>query len=89
MDQVFTFFNKVIGIERLKVIHANDARGELGSNLDRHEHIGKGILGETGFRAIINHPLIVKYDIPFILETPENDEGDFIINLAKMRELAL
>lgn len=87
VDQVLTYFNQVIGIEKLKVIHANDAKAKLGSNLDRHEHIGMGFIGETGFKAMLNHPDIVKNEVPFILETPINDQGDFKSNIMKLKEL--
>lgn len=87
VDMVFRHFDSVIGMERLRVVHANDSKGELGSNLDRHEHIGLGAIGEGGFHAIIHHPLVVQYDIPFILETPDDELGDFRTDIAKMREL--
>lgn len=87
VDLVFQHFDQIIGMDKLKVIHANDAKGELGSNLDRHEHIGQGEIGEEGFRAILQNDFVVKYDIPFILETPEDENGDFRSNLAKLREL--
>ncbi|AZR72402.1 endonuclease [Anoxybacter fermentans] len=88
VDKVFTDLDQVIGIDKLKVIHANDAKGGLGSNLDRHEHIGFGAIGEAGFKAMIHHPMVLKYDIPFILETPLDEKGDFETNIKKMRELA-
>ncbi len=57
-----------IGISRLKVIHLNDSRGELGSNLDRHYHVGIGKIGEDGFKIILNNKKL--HHIPFIMETP-------------------
>lgn len=86
-DEVFRHFDQVIGFDKLRIIHANDAKADLGSNLDRHQHIGHGCIGEEGFRSMINHPLIIEYDVPFILETPEDEIGDFISNIAKLREL--
>src|SRR3989339_822720 len=46
VDEVFKKFDKLIGLEKLAVIHTNDSKTELGSHKDRHEHIGKGFLGE-------------------------------------------
>jgi deoxyribonuclease-4 len=58
----------------VRVIHANDSKGVLGSRLDRHENIGAGNIGEAGFRRILTHPAL--RDKPFILETPVEEEGD-------------
>lgn len=87
VDQVFSHFDQVIGMEKLKVIHANDAKADLGSKLDRHEHIGLGQIGSAGFRALINHPLVRQYDLPFILETPVDEVGDHRIDLERLKEL--
>lgn len=88
VDQVFRHFDNVIGFDRLRVIHANDSKGEPGSNLDRHEHIGMGVIGEIGFHAITHHPLAVENNIAFILETPDDEHGGFERDIAKLRELA-
>ena len=48
--------DRVLGIDNVKVIHANDSKTPLGSHIDRHEHIGHGYIGEEGFRRILNHP---------------------------------
>ena len=48
--------DRLLGIENVGVIHCNDSKGALGSHLDRHEHIGRGHIGEDGFRRILNHP---------------------------------
>jgi len=74
-------------MERLKLLHLNDCRGELGSHLDRHEHIGLGLIGETGFRAILNHPALCR--MPMILETPVDSRRDDLGNLMTIRRLAL
>jgi deoxyribonuclease-4 len=63
----------------------NDSKGELGSHLDRHEHIGKGKIGSEGFRGIINHSAL--RELPAILETPEDEPGDDIKNLQVVRSL--
>lgn len=60
-----------IGLHRLKVIHLNDSKGQLGSNLDRHYHIGIGKIGEIAFRSLLNDKEL--RHIPFIMETPIDD----------------
>lgn len=60
------------GLERLVLIHANDSKAALGSHVDRHEHIGKGMIGREGFRTILNEPRL--RHLPFILETPDQEE---------------
>jgi deoxyribonuclease-4 len=67
-------FNELIGVDRLKVVHLNDSKRELGCGLDRHEHIGIGKIGEEGFKHILRHPVIK--DKPLILETPIDERGD-------------
>lgn len=65
----------IIGVEALKVIHLNDSKGPLGSNLDRHEHIGLGSIGRGGIAAFINHATIKA--LPIIMETPiDTRRGD-------------
>ncbi len=74
-----------VGISRLKLVHLNDAKGELGSKHDRHDHIGKGGIGLEGMRRIINHPQLK--NLPFILETPKKTEDDDAINLNMVKKL--
>lgn len=78
--------NKTIGFENLKILHLNDSRGELGCNLDRHEHIGLGQIGEKGLGYIIKS--INRRKIPIILETPIDERRDDVGNLNKVKELA-
>ena len=84
-QEVFAEFDKHIGMNRLKIMHLNDARGELGSNLDRHYHVGLGEIGEEGMSATIR--IATDKNIPLILETPIDDERDDIGNIKKAREL--
>ncbi len=63
-----------IGVDKIKLLHLNDAKGEAGSGLDRHEHIGRGTIGRDGFKRIINHPLL--RHVPMVLETPAEDGWD-------------
>jgi len=78
--------DKAIGFEHLKILHLNDSKGELGSNLDRHEHIGLGHIGEKGLGYIIK--AINRKKIPIILETPIDERRDDVGNLKKVKELA-
>lgn len=85
VKKTFTSFNKILGLKRLKLIHANDSKVELNAKKDRHEHIGQGQIGLAGFQAIV--ALAQKQDIDLILETPdlEGRERD-IKTLKKMRD---
>lgn len=67
-DGVLEEFDKVIGLERLKVLHINDSKNERGMKKDRHENIGFGHIGFAALNYIVHHPQLV--DIPKILETP-------------------
>ncbi|HKD05197.1 MAG TPA: deoxyribonuclease IV [Bryobacteraceae bacterium] len=75
-----------LGLDLVRVIHANDSKGGLGSRLDRHENIGQGKIGEGGFRRILKHPRL--RDKPFILETPVDEEGDDLKNVRALKRLA-
>lgn len=71
LDRLVDEVDRGFDLERLRVIHANDSKGSLGSNVDRHAHIGEGAIGLEGFRTIVNHPAFAA--LPFIIETPELD----------------
>lgn len=73
LDGVLCEFDRVIGLDRLKVIHLNDSKNVSGSRKDRHEKIGQGIMGITTIVNIINHPKL--RHLVFILETPNELEG--------------
>jgi deoxyribonuclease-4 len=75
----------VLGIENVRVIHANDSKAPLGSHVDRHEHIGKGYIGAEGFRRMLTHPKLRSK--PFILETPLDREGDDRRNVETLKKL--
>ena len=78
--------DKAIGYEHLKILHLNDSKGELGCNLDRHEHIGLGHIGEKGLGYVVK--TISRKKIPIILETPIDERRDDVGNLNKAKELA-
>ncbi|MCB9248183.1 MAG: deoxyribonuclease IV [Ignavibacteriales bacterium] len=65
-------FDKIIGLEKLKCFHMNGSKKELGSRVDRHEHIGNGFIGIEGFKNIMNDEKLIS--IPKILETPKGKE---------------
>ena len=72
LDEFLDKIDKLIGLEKLKFIHLNDSKNELGSNKDRHENIGKGAIGEEGLRKFLTHEIILTK--PWILETPGDNE---------------
>ena len=79
-------FDKAIGFEHLRILHLNDSKGEIGCNIDRHEHIGLGQIGESGLSRVIRTANSKK--IPIILETPIDEKRDNLGNMKKVRELA-
>lgn len=77
--------DRAVGLSRLALIHANDARAPVGSHWDAHTHIGEGTIGLVGFRALVNHPRL--QHLPVILETPLHRPDDDERNLAAIRNL--
>ena len=82
-----TAADRVLGLDLVRVIHANDSKGALNSHLDRHANIGHGQIGEAGFRRILTHPALRTK--PFILETPVDEEGDDQRNVDALKRLSL
>jgi deoxyribonuclease IV len=85
VQQTLQRFEEIVGFERLKLVHLNDSKGALGSKMDRHEHIGMGMIGEQGFRNILQSRL---GQLPLILETPIDERRNDLENLEKVGELA-
>src|SRR5215469_9339398 len=80
-------WERVVGLQRLEVIHCNDSQTALGSNRDRHANIGQGEIGEEGFRALLHDPRLEA--VPFILEVPGFDgKGPDAANLEILRRLS-
>ena len=79
VKETFKEFDKHVGIENLKILHLNDARGEIGCNLDRHYHLGLGGIGEEGITSVVK--FANKKKIPIILETPIDDDRDDFENV--------
>jgi deoxyribonuclease IV len=86
VDKTMKQFDKVIGLEKLIMIHANDSMAELGKHLDRHQHIGDGHIGIEGFKALVNHKTLGKLD--WILETPKDDPKFDPKNIAILKKLS-
>jgi deoxyribonuclease-4 len=75
VDIAFDKIKSIVGLEELKIVHLNDSKGPLGSNLDRHEHIGLGSIGVEGITAFVNH--LAVQPLPIIMETPiDKTRGD-------------
>ena len=70
-DATFAEFDRLVGLDRIKVFHLNDSKKPCGSRVDRHEHIGKGCLGFGPFRRLLNDPRFA--GLPMLLETPKLD----------------
>ena len=86
LDSVLARFDEVIGLERLHAIHLNDSMNPCGAHKDRHEKLGQGNIGCEAMRRIVRHPLL--YGKPFILETPNEDEG-YAKEIALVKEWTL
>jgi deoxyribonuclease-4 len=86
VNETIAKFDSIIGLKLLRVIHLNDSKGDLGSGRDRHEHIGLGYIGEGGFKALFQHQAL--RGIPFIMETPIDEEGDDLRDIERVRKLS-
>ena len=84
--EVMDRFDRLIGLDRLQVLHLNDSKMPFGSNKDRHAHIGGGEIGTEGFRHFVNDRRLEGR--PAILETEKDDAGEHDLrNLATLRGL--
>jgi deoxyribonuclease IV len=77
--------DRLIGLRHVKLIHANDSKRELGSRVDRHEHVGAGHIGAEGFRLLLTDERLA--GVPAVLETPKDGDMD-LVNLAALRTAA-
>ncbi len=73
IDAFLDAFDRRIGLDRLVMVHLNNSKSELGSRLDRHEHLGAGRIGARGLGHVIRHPDLAH--VVYYLETPGMDEG--------------
>jgi deoxyribonuclease IV len=85
IESIADEIEKYAGIDKIKLIHLNDSKGDMGSCIDRHEHIGLGKIGMKGLRCFVDNQAF--RDIPLILETPKKKEVDDPLNLAKARKM--
>ncbi len=82
----FADFHRIIGLDKLRFFHLNDSKKNLGSRVDRHEHIGQGQIGLRGFRHLLNDPRFQHH--PMVLETPKGkDLSEDVENLRVLRSL--
>jgi deoxyribonuclease-4 len=86
-QKTINLFDAIAGLEHLDLIHLNDSKKELGSRVDRHEHIGQGCIGLKAFELFMNDHRF--QDIPKIIETPKQHGGkDYDkVNLSTLRNL--
>ncbi len=86
LENAMAEFDAEIGLDKLVVVHANDAKVEFGSGIDRHENIGEGYIGIEGFETIMAHAAFA--DVPFLLEVPGTDrKGPDKPNLDRLKEI--
>ena len=87
-EKTFEDFDAIIGLDRLVAFHVNDSKRELGSHVDRHDHIGKGKIGKTGFRLLMNDERFRA--VPKILETPKGPEmKEDVRNMRLLRNMVV
>ncbi|MBI4889367.1 MAG: deoxyribonuclease IV [Acidobacteria bacterium] len=85
LNETLADAGRILGLERIPVIHVNDSKGPLASRLDRHANIGEGHIGLEGFRRILNHPDLAEK--AFVLETPIDQPGDDQRNVDALKSL--
>ncbi len=86
-QRVMEDFEQLLGMESLALFHLNDCKKPLGSRVDRHEHVARGMIGVAGFAALMTDPRFVR--VPKILETPSGEQHCHDLeNLALLRRLA-
>jgi len=85
LEETIEEFDRLIGLDKLCLLHLNDSKTSLGSHIDRHWHIGEGYIGLRGFRRIVNHCQLSH--LPAIMETPRRSDKDDIKNMSVVRAL--
>jgi len=86
LDKTVEEIGRVIGLDRVSVVHVNDSKAAFGSRVDRHEHLGQGQIGLDALRRLVNHPGFAGR--AFILETPIDHPGDDWRNLRELWRMA-
>lgn len=88
--EMIALAERTVGLHRVRCWHLNDSRGDLGSRLDRHEHIGRGMIGDAGFANVVRDPRFT--GVPMILETPKEPDESGVdwdtVNVSRLRDLA-
>ena len=84
LDALVSEVDEQIGLDRLRALHVNDSKAPLGSNRDRHDNIGEGLLGE-GLGVFLIHPAF--QELPALLEVPGRGHGPDAEQVAKLRKL--
>jgi deoxyribonuclease-4 len=84
-DALLERFDTLLGLRRLRMMHLNDSKSQLGSRLDRHEHVGAGAIGERGMAHLLRHPRLAH--AAWYLETPGMDEGYDAVNVRRALDL--
>jgi len=79
VDAVMDECEDTVGTGRIRIVHLNDAKAEMGSGRDRHAHLGLGEIGPDGLAAVLRHPALCRR--PFICETPVDEQRDDIDNI--------
>lgn len=86
VKETFQEFNKIVGINKIALIHFNDSKKKLGSKVDRHENLGKGLINKVGLKEIIK--IAKKKSIPLILETPQKGNKTHFDDLQTLKKWA-
>lgn len=84
VHDTFSRFDKIIGLDRIKLVHLNDSEAALDSHIDRHANIGEGEIGVDGIKAVLKE--LEGLDLDFVLETPQGRNGE---DLEKLKEIRL
>lgn len=83
-EETFEELDVIVGLDKVLLFHINDSKKECGTRVDRHEHLGKGFLGETPFRMLMQDERFA--DVPMVIETPKSDDlHEDVENLALLR----
>jgi deoxyribonuclease-4 len=86
LESALSEFDQLVGLDRILVVHLNDSKASVGSKMDRHWHLGKGLIGRSGFRRIVRHQALCS--LPAIMETPRTGIEDDLNNMKLARRLA-
>jgi deoxyribonuclease-4 len=85
VEETVAAFDDAVGLDRLRCVHLNDSKHACGTNKDEHAHVGEGEIGEAGMRAVVNHDDL--RGVPFVLETPVEDDRGFAWNIQRVKDL--